>query len=50
MIILIINNKIDSINKINELNLNRFAEQLFKENEEDKIIAFLDKYPVSIML
>lgn len=43
---MIINNKIDSINKINELNLNKFAEQLFKENEEDKIIAFMDKYPI----
>lgn len=42
---MIINNKIDSINKINELNLNRFAEQLFKENEEDKILDFLRQYP-----
>lgn len=30
---MIINNKIESIKKINELGLNKFPEQLFRENE-----------------
>jgi hypothetical protein len=42
---MIIKNKIESMNKINELKLNKFPEQLFKENEEDKVIKFLQEYP-----
>lgn len=42
---MIIRNKLDSIKKISELNLNKFPEQLFKENEEEKVKEFLQKYP-----
>ena len=42
---MIINNKLESINKINELDLNKFPEQLFRENEETKVQEFIDKYP-----
>lgn len=42
---MIINNKKESINKINELGLNRFPEQLFRENEQTKVKQFLDMYP-----
>lgn len=44
---MIIKNKLESINKINELCLNKFPEMLFKENEEIKIQAFLDTYPAN---
>lgn len=40
-----INNKIESIEKIKELNLNKFPEELFKENEEEKVKQFIEKYP-----
>ena len=40
-----IDNKLESIKKINELCLNKFPEQLFKENEQDKVKEFLYKYP-----
>ena len=33
---MIIKNKLESINKINQLNLNKFPEQLFREKEETK--------------
>lgn len=42
---MIINNKMESIKKINELGLNRFPEQLFRENEQIKVKKFLDMYP-----
>lgn len=42
---MIIKNKIESIKKINELYLNKFPEELFRTNEEDKIKNFIDKYP-----
>lgn len=42
---MIIKNKLESIKKINELDLNRFPEQLFKRNEEKKVEQFLKKYP-----
>lgn len=42
---MIIKNKLESINKINELGLNRFPEQLFKKGDEDKVLEFIDKYP-----
>ena len=42
---MIINNKMESIKKINELGLNMFPEQLFRENEQAKVKEFLDKYP-----
>ena len=44
---MIIKNKLESINKINELNLNKFPEQLFRENEETKVQEFLDSYPAN---
>ncbi len=37
---MIIKNKLESIDKINELELNKFPEQLFKSNEEDKVKNF----------
>lgn len=40
-----IKNKMESIEIINELNLNKFPEQLFKVNEENKVLEFLKKYP-----
>lgn len=40
-----IRNKLESIQKINELCLNNFPEQLFKENEQDKVKEFLQMYP-----
>lgn len=42
---MIIKNKIESMNKINELGLNKFPEQLFKRNEEKKVKEFLQNYP-----
>ena len=42
---MIIRNKLDSINMINKLDLNKFPEMLFRENEEDKIKTFIDSYP-----
>lgn len=45
MLILIIKSKLESINKINELDLNKFPEQLFKKNEETKVQEFIKKYP-----
>ena len=42
---MIIKNKLESINKINELKLNKFPEMLFKENEDAKVQKFIDKYP-----
>lgn len=41
---MIIKNKLESIYKINEMGLNKFPEQLFKENEEAKVQEFLDTY------
>lgn len=40
-----ITNKLDSIQKINELKLNRFPEELFSNSEEQKVRKFLEKYP-----
>lgn len=40
-----INNKLESIDVIDELKLNRFPEQLFKKGEEQKVIKFLSNYP-----
>lgn len=42
---MIIRNKIESIDKINELGLNKFPEQLFKTNDEEKVRKFLQDYP-----
>lgn len=44
---MIIKNKIESINTINELSLNRFPEQLFKKDEEDKVKEFIKRYPAN---
>lgn len=41
-----IDNKLESIKKINELSLNKFPEQLFNENEQNKVKEFLHMYPV----
>lgn len=40
-----IKNKMESIDKIKELNLNKFPEELFKYGEEEKVKEFLRKYP-----
>lgn len=40
-----IKNKMESIEKIQELNLNKFPEQLFRENDEKNVLQFLKKYP-----
>lgn len=42
---MIIRNKLESIDKINELKLNKFPEQLFKSNDEEKVKQFLQDYP-----
>ena len=42
---MVIKNKMESINVINKLGLNKFPEQLFKKNENDKIKEFTKKYP-----
>ena len=41
---MIIKNKLESVQKINELQLNKFPEQLFKSKEKEKIEKFLEKY------
>ena len=40
-----VRSKLESINKINELGLNRFPEQLFTSNEEESVKKFLHDYP-----
>ncbi len=40
-----IKNKMESIRKINELNLNRFPEQVFNKGEEENVREFLKMYP-----
>lgn len=42
---MIIKNKIESLKKINELGLNKFPEQIFKNDEKDKIEEFIKKNP-----
>lgn len=42
-----ISNKLESVNKINELKLNRFPEQIFKNKEEEKVKKFLEEYPAT---
>ena len=42
---MVISNKLESIKKINELKLNRFPEQLFSENDIEKVKEFLNIYP-----
>ena len=40
-----IKNKMESVEKINELKLNKFPEQIFNKGEEQKIQEFLKKAP-----
>lgn len=40
-----IKNKLESMNKISELGLNKFPEQLFKAGEQEKVREFLTCYP-----
>ena len=42
---MVIQNKLESIHKIRELELNQFPEELFQKGEEEKVLAFLKKYP-----
>lgn len=44
---MIIKTKLESINKINELNLNKFPEQLFRNDEEFEVQKFLNSYPAN---
>ena len=44
---MIIKSKLESINKINELGLKKFPEQLFRKNEETKVQEFIEKYPAN---
>lgn len=44
---MIITNKLESIIKINKFGLNKFPEQLFKENEKTEVQKFLKKYPAN---
>ena len=38
---MIINNKIESLEKIIELNLNKFSEKLFKKGDVNEILGFI---------
>lgn len=40
-----IHNKLESYNKIAELNLNKFPEKIFKANQEKEVIDFINSYP-----
>lgn len=40
-----INNKLESVETINKLGLNRFPEELFKRGDEEKIKKFVKSYP-----
>ena len=40
-----INNKLESMQKINELGLNKFPEELFKEDEQEMVKEFVNCYP-----
>ena len=40
-----IKNKLESINTINELKLNKFPEQLFRQNEQNKVKKFIEQNP-----
>ncbi|MDE5539317.1 MAG: hypothetical protein K2J20_02400, partial [Bacilli bacterium] len=42
---MVIKNKLESIEKINKLSLNRFPEELFKVEEEQKVKDFLKSHP-----
>lgn len=42
---MMISNKLESMKKINELGLNRFPEQLFTDNEQERVKEFINSYP-----
>lgn len=42
---MVINNKLESIKMIKQLELNKFPEQLFSENDTEKVKKNLDMYP-----
>lgn len=42
---MLIKNKLESMKEISKLGLNKFPEQLFKANEEEKVKGFLARYP-----
>lgn len=42
---MLIKNKLESMKLINELDLNKFPEQLFKANEQEKVKEFLTCFP-----
>lgn len=42
---MIISSKLESIKKISELGLNKFPEQLFTENEQERVKNFISTYP-----
>lgn len=43
-----IRNKLESIDTIKRLKLNKFPEELFSKGDIDKVKIFLDKYPASL--
>ncbi len=47
---LIINDKFDSIDYINKLGLNKFAEEVFRSDEKDAIKKYLVEHPVKYYL
>lgn len=40
-----ISSKLESMKKINELGLNKFPEQLFTDNEQERVKKFINSYP-----
>ena len=42
---MLIRNKLESMKKITELKLNKFPEQLFTENDTEKVKEFIQMYP-----
>lgn len=42
---MLIQDKLESINQIKKLGLNKFPEQIFNTNEDSNIIEFLERYP-----
>lgn len=40
-----ISNKLESAKKINELSLNKFPEKIFKKDDKESVLEFIQKYP-----
>ena len=46
---MIIKNKLDSIKKINDLKLNKFPEQVFKQNESEQVKKIFRKISIKLL-